>query len=191
MRVLPLLLAGFAVLVSGDVAKAPVTELQIDVEHEVPEELCTQKSRDGDKLYMHYTGTLYDTGAKFDSSVDRNQPFDFVLGSRRVIPGWELGLKNMCIGEKRRLTIPSKMAYGDRGVGRIIPGGATLVFDVELLDIKSNRQIVDQYEQFQPSSFIVYGGIVIALIAVLYLCVRKVDTPAKKPVVEVSKSTTD
>ncbi|CAO3577790.1 unnamed protein product [Absidia cylindrospora] len=143
MRVLPLLLAGLAVLVSGDVAKAPVTELQIDVEHQVPEELCTQKSRDGDKLYMHYTGTLYDTGAKFDSSVDRNQPFSFVLGAGRVIQGWELGLKNMCIGEKRRLTIPSKMAYGDRGV-RVIPGGATLVFDVELLDIKSNRRVFDK-----------------------------------------------
>ncbi|KAE8899382.1 hypothetical protein PF010_g17547 [Phytophthora fragariae] len=102
-----------------------------------PEE-CAMKSQLGDVLSMHYTGTLRKDGSKFDSSLDRNQPFEFPLGAGRVIKGWDQGLVNMCIGEKRRLTIPSDMAYGDRGSPPKIPGKATLVFDVELLDIKRN-----------------------------------------------------
>jgi len=84
---------------------------------------------------MHYTGMLTD-GSKFDSSLDRGTPFDFTLGAGQVIKGWDQGLTNMCIGEKRRLKIPSDLGYGDRGSPPKIPGGATLVFDVELLDIK-------------------------------------------------------
>mmetsp|Transcript_14611 Transcript_14611/g.24925 ORF Transcript_14611/g.24925 Transcript_14611/m.24925 type:complete len:140 (-) Transcript_14611:577-996(-) len=98
-------------------------------------ESCTQKSKKGDKLSMHYTGMLTD-GSKFDSSLDRGTPFDFTLGAGQVIKGWDQGLTNMCIGEKRRLKIPSDLGYGDRGSPPKIPGGATLVFDVELLDIK-------------------------------------------------------
>lgn len=86
---------------------------------------------------MHYTGTLID-GSKFDSSVDRNQPFDFVIGSGQVIKGWERGLLGMCVGEKRKLTIPSDLGYGDRGSPPTIPGGSTLIFDVELIKINSN-----------------------------------------------------
>lgn len=88
-------------------------------------------------LSMHYTGKLYSNGKKFDSSLDRNQPFEFTLGSGQVIKGWDQGLLGMCIGEKRRLTIPSDLGYGDRGAGSDIPPGATLVFDVELLEIKN------------------------------------------------------
>ena len=83
---------------------------------------------------MHYTGWLTD-GTKFDSSVDRGQPFTFVLGVGQVIRGWDEGVASMKVGEKRKLTIPSKLAYGSRGAGRLIPPGATLVFDVELLDV--------------------------------------------------------
>ena len=88
---------------------------------------------------MHYTGTLYKDGSKFDSSVDRNRPFEFKLGAGRVIKGWDEGLLDMCIGEKRILTIPSGKGYGDRGAGGKIPGGATLVFETELLDIKNRK----------------------------------------------------
>ncbi|KAG8882821.1 Peptidyl-prolyl cis-trans isomerase fpr2 [Tulasnella sp. 331] len=100
---------------------------------------CPIKTQKGDKLSMHYTGTLAADGSKFDSSRDRNQPFEFVLGAGQVIQGWDQGLLNMCVTEKRTLTIPAHMGYGDRGYPPVIPGGATLVFDVELLGIK-NRE---------------------------------------------------
>ena len=100
---------------------------------------CPIKTQKGDKLSMHYTGKLYSNCEKFDSSLDRNQPFEFTLGAGMVIAGWDQGLLGMCIGEKRKLTIPSNMGYGDRGAGGMIPGGATLVFDVELLDIKNRK----------------------------------------------------
>ncbi|KUG00929.1 FK506-binding protein 2 [Phytophthora nicotianae] len=117
----------------------PDAQLRIGVKHR-PEE-CTMKSQLGDTLSMHYTGTLRKDGSKFDSSRDRNQPFEFPLGAGRVIKitvDWSkrLRLVDMCIGEKRRLTIPSDLAYGDRGSPPEIPAKATLVFDVELLDIK-------------------------------------------------------
>ncbi|CAE6502947.1 unnamed protein product [Rhizoctonia solani] len=112
--------------------------LNIDAYH-VPKE-CPLRSQNGDKLSMHYTGTLEKDGSKFDSSRDRNQPFDFAIGSGQVIQGWEKGLLDMCVGEKRKLTIPATMGYGERGFPPVIPGGATLVFDVELLGIKGRKE---------------------------------------------------
>jgi len=99
-------------------------------------ETCEKKSKPGDTVSMHYTGTLYSDCSKFDSSVDRDEPFKFTLGKGEVIKGWDDGLRGMCIGEKRKLTIPSDLAYGDSGSGEKIPGGSTLQFEVELLDIK-------------------------------------------------------
>ncbi len=92
----------------------------------------------GDAVAVHYTGWLTN-GTKFDSSVDRGQPFTFQLGTGSVIPGWDQGVAGMKIGEKRRLIIPADLGYGAAGAGAAIPPNATLVFDVELLGIQGKQ----------------------------------------------------
>jgi len=120
---LTLLAAAASIAVAG--------ELKIDVTKPVE---CERKTQDGDNLEMHYRGTLAADGKQFDASYDRGTPFKFQLGKGRVIKGWDQGLLNMCIGEKRTLTIPPELGYGERGMGPI-PGGSTLVFETELLGI--------------------------------------------------------
>ncbi len=88
----------------------------------------------GCRVSVHYTGWLTD-GSKFDSSVDRNQPFDFGLGAGQVIRGWDEGVAGMKVGGKRKLTIPPELGYGAAGAGGVIPGNAVLIFEVELLEI--------------------------------------------------------
>jgi peptidylprolyl isomerase len=93
----------------------------------------------GQTCVMHYTGWLYQNGVKgqkFDSSVDRGQPFEFPIGMHRVIAGWDEGVATMKVGGKRTLIIPPELGYGARGAGGVIPPNATLMFDVELLDVK-------------------------------------------------------
>lgn len=93
----------------------------------------------GQTCVMHYTGWLYEDGkkgAKFDSSVDRGRPFAFKLGVGQVIKGWDEGVASMKVGGKRTLIIPPELGYGARGAGGVIPPNATLIFDVELLDVE-------------------------------------------------------
>ena len=101
----------------------------------------------GDKVVVHYTGTLAD-GTKFDSSLDRGTPFEFTIGVGQVIRGWDEGVMSMKIGGKRKLIIPSDLGYGDRGAGKLIPPGATLHFEVELLEVK---------EKFVDTDFMLPG----------------------------------
>ncbi len=95
--------------------------------------------RRGQTCVMHYTGWLFENGTKgkkFDSSLDRGQPFEFPIGMKRVIVGWDEGVATMKVGGKRTLIIPPDLGYGARGAGGVIPPNATLIFEVELLDVK-------------------------------------------------------
>src|SRR5690348_16460176 len=115
------------------------TKTASGLEYEILKEgtgACPQR---GNQVVVHYTGWLNvngEPGAKFDSSVDRGQPFVFPIGMGYVIPGWDEGVITMKVGEKRRLYIPSALGYGARGAGRSIPPHADLIFDVELLEIQ-------------------------------------------------------
>uniref|UniRef100_A0A7S4KJX9 peptidylprolyl isomerase n=1 Tax=Paramoeba aestuarina TaxID=180227 RepID=A0A7S4KJX9_9EUKA len=125
-------------LLSLVIAEASKPQLRIGVKHRP--ETCPRKTKAGDKLTMHYTGTLASDGSKFDSSLDRNSPFTFTLGVGQVIKGWDQGLVGMCVGEKRRLKIPPELGYGDRGSGDKIKGGETLIFEVECLNIEDGEK---------------------------------------------------
>jgi FKBP-type peptidyl-prolyl cis-trans isomerase len=108
-----------------------VTELKIEDIKEGTGDMAVS----GKRVTVNYAGTLTD-GTKFDSSYDRNEPFSFNLGMGEVIQGWDQGISGMKVGGKRKLTIPSNLAYGDNGIPGAIPGGATLIFEVELLKVE-------------------------------------------------------
>jgi FK506-binding protein 2 len=114
-------------------AKPQPTELHIETTFKP--DACPQQAKKGDVISVHYTGTLFTTGDKFDSSLDRGQPFPLTLGVGDVIKGWDQGLLGMCVKEKRTLTIPSHLAYGSRGFSNAIPPNAALVFTVELISL--------------------------------------------------------
>jgi FKBP-type peptidyl-prolyl cis-trans isomerase len=109
-----------------DTAKLKIEDLKLGTGQEV---------KDGDTVTVHYTGWLED-GTKFDSSLDRKQPFETPIGAGYVIKGWDQGIPGMKVGGKRRLTIPHELGYGKYGVEPDIPGFATLIFEIELLKVK-------------------------------------------------------
>ncbi|RVX72236.1 FK506-binding protein 2 [Exophiala mesophila] len=111
----------------------------LEIEYLTPEVTCTRKTVKGDKIDVHYAGTLQDGGKEFDSSYSRGTPLSFQVGSGRVIKGWDEGLLDMCIGEKRRLTIPPALGYGAQSVGPI-PANSVLVFETELVGIKGVKK---------------------------------------------------
>jgi FKBP-type peptidyl-prolyl cis-trans isomerase len=119
----------------------PNTQIKeaMDVDQLIIEDIATgsgQEAKSGDTVVMHYTGTLLD-GTKFDSSLDRGQPFETKIGVGQVIDGWDQGVPGMKVGGKRKLTIPSSLGYGTTGAGGgLIPPNAGLVFEVELIEIK-------------------------------------------------------
>ncbi|KAF8058021.1 hypothetical protein FPV67DRAFT_1676876 [Lyophyllum atratum] len=126
-----------AAVFAAEEAKEEPTELVIETTFK-PEE-CIVTAAKGDSIMVHYTGTLFANGQKFDSSHDRNSPLPLTLGIGQVIRGWDEGLVGMCVDEKRTLTIPPNMAYGSRGAGGVIPPHATLVFDVELVSLEKGK----------------------------------------------------
>merc|ERR1712109_230515 len=127
-------------------AEVKETESGLKVEYISKPDTCDKVARNGDMLSMHYVGTL-ESGAKFDSSYDRSEPFKFQIGVGQVIKGWEEGVLGMCVGEKRKLIVPPELGYGDQGAGDIIPGGATLYFDIELLETEDGPPPVNVFKQ--------------------------------------------
>ena len=116
-----------------------MTKTSSGLQYEDVKEGTGASPKKGQTCVMHYTGWLWENGAKgkkFDSSVDRGQPFEFPLGEGRVIKGWDEGVATMKVGGKRNLLIPPQLGYGSRGAGGSIPPNATLLFEVELLSVK-------------------------------------------------------
>jgi FKBP-type peptidyl-prolyl cis-trans isomerase len=109
-----------------------ITELKIEI---LKKGISGERISFGQTAVVHYTGWLLN-GRKFDSSIDREEPFKFILDTGMVIQGWDIGVAGMEIGEKRKLTIPSNLAYGEQGIPGLIPSNSVLVFEVELLDIE-------------------------------------------------------
>jgi peptidylprolyl isomerase len=123
----------------SDAADNQVTEMPDGLKYTDTKTGDGATARAGNKVSVHYTGWLSDNGAKgkkFDSSVDRGQPFQFTLGAHQVIAGWDEGVAGMKVGGKRTLTIPPELGYGARGAGGAIPPNATLIFEVELLQVQ-------------------------------------------------------
>merc|ERR1712024_360949 len=124
---------------------ASVPSLQVEV---TKEGACREgeKAKAGDKVTVHYGGFLQD-GKKFDSSFDRAQPFTFTIGVGQVIPGWDQALIGVCKGGERHLVVPPALAYGERGAGDVIPPGATLLFDVVIVDVEKVLSDSEQEDQ--------------------------------------------
>ncbi|KAJ1801088.1 Peptidyl-prolyl cis-trans isomerase fpr2 [Coemansia sp. RSA 2399] len=135
----PLVLSCVLALAAAEAAaeakkpRAPPTQLQIGIKYRPTD--CKERTKPGDSIAVHYVGTLFSDGTEFDSSRTRGTPLEFVVGQGSVIKGWDQGLLNMCVGERRLLKIPADLAYGERGAPPVIPANAALVFETELVAI--------------------------------------------------------
>lgn len=166
MRILVLLFVAVLSLCTVTVNGAEKKKLQIGIKKRVDN--CPIKSRKGDVLNMHYTGKLED-GTEFDSSIPRDRPFTFTLGTGQVIKGWDQGLLGMCEGEKRKLVIPADLGYGDRGAPPKIPGGATLIFEVELLSIERRSELWRRQSGEKYNFQIVRSHMVVRLLSAFHV----------------------
>jgi len=128
-----LIIAGFFVFAGLKLNNQKMNKQGVEIE--ILKEGTGAIAKKGDTVSVHYVGVL-ENGTKFDSSVDRGTPFEFSLGAGQVIPGWDIGVEGMKVGEARKLTIPSELAYGPNGAGNAIPPNATLIFEVQLLGVK-------------------------------------------------------
>ncbi|PFH54972.1 hypothetical protein XA68_11283 [Ophiocordyceps unilateralis] len=133
MKAAPPFLVFMGLLFTSRLAAAKELEIEVTLPVE-----CDRKTKKGDDLSIHYSGTLESSGEKFDSSYDRNQPLTFRLGAGQVIQGWDQGLLDMCIGERRTLKIPPELGYGLRAIGPI-PANSVLIFRTELVAIAGRR----------------------------------------------------
>ncbi|XP_020589681.1 FK506-binding protein 2-like [Phalaenopsis equestris] len=140
-------IAAVLIIVSAK-KSSDVVDLQIDVKYKP--EVCSIQSHKGNMVKVHYRGMLIN-GNMFDSSYERGEPIEFELGKGQEIKGWDQGLLGMCIGEKRKLKIPAKLGYGAQGSLPKIPGGATLIFDTELMAVNgktsSSKQSTEGNEE--------------------------------------------
>jgi FKBP-type peptidyl-prolyl cis-trans isomerase 2 len=136
-----------------------VTSTEVSITSTFVPSTCDVKAENGDVMRVHYTGSISETSATgvkgrvFDSSVDKRKPLKLILGKGEVIKGWEQGLLGMCVGEKRTLVIPPELGYGNSGSGRHIPGGATLKFEVECVDIIKNKESSTESKKQYPNVF--------------------------------------
>ena len=144
-KIFTILIMGVLALQSTGFTMADTSDLKI----EITQKGSGTEAANGMSVSVHYTGKLTD-GTKFDSSLDRGTPFTFTLGQGSVIKGWDQGVLGMMVGEKRTLTIPSELGYGSAGAGASIPPNATLIFDIELLDV----QMPIVLGQSSPTEFI-------------------------------------
>ncbi|KAK2767704.1 Peptidyl-prolyl cis-trans isomerase fpr2 [Arachnomyces sp. PD_36] len=143
LSILTSLLALSLSVLAADESASSAPEVQIEYLEKVED--CERRTETGDSIRVHYRGTLAADGSPFDNSYDRKTPLKFELGAGRVIKGWEDGLLDMCVGEKRKLTIPPELAYGEKGIGPI-PGGATLIFETELVGFGVDKKKPEKKE---------------------------------------------
>lgn len=135
MKQLSIIIVVLILVIAAGACRKKVQMTANGVTWEVIKEGTGAAPQTGDSVSVHYTGWLED-GTKFDSSVDRNEPFSYRFGRGQVIQGWEEAVATLKVGGKSKFTIPSELAYGERGAGGVIPPNATLIFDIELLAIR-------------------------------------------------------